>query len=419
MSPTFRALHNPNYRRYALGSLVSNTGTWMQRIAQDWLVLRLTDGSGAALGITTGLQFLPVLLLSPYAGVIADRFPKRRLLQLTQLTMALASLVLGVLAVSGVAEVWQVYVIAFLFGIGSAFDAPARQSFVSEMVGPDDLANAVGLNSATFNVARIVGPAVAGLMIGALGGGASATGWVILINALSYGAVIWQLQHMDTDLLRTPKPVARTPGMLLEGVRYIRSQPKMMMILVMVFFAGTFGMNFQITSALMATEVFGKGAGEYGILGSAMAVGSLTGALLAARRVRIRLRLVAGAALGFGAAEILAGLMPTYVTFALMTPLIGVFTLTMLNSANATMQLESAPALRGRVMALYMTIVMGGTPIGAPIIGWVGQQFGARWTLLGGGMLTILGVVIAVALFARPSRDEADSEPEPVTFQAA
>jgi len=207
--------------------------------------------------------------------------------------------------------------------------------------------------------------------------------------------------------------------MLIEGVRYVRSQPKMMAILVMVFFAGTFGMNFQITSALMATQVFGKGAGEFGILGSAMAVGSLAGALLAARRVRIRLRLVAGAAIGFGAAEIVAGLMPTYVAFAVMCPVIGLCTLTMLNSANATMQLESEPALRGRVMALYMTIVMGGTPIGSPIIGWVGQHFGARWTLLGGGMLTILGVVLAVALFARPRRDEADAEPERITVRVA
>jgi MFS family permease len=420
LSPTFRALHNPNYRRYALGSLLSTTGTWMQRVAQDLLVLRLTDGSGAALGITTGLQFLPVLLMSPYAGVIADRFPKRRLLQLTQLMMAAASLILGVLAVSGVALVWHVYVIAFLFGIGSAFDAPARQSFVSEMVGPDELTNAVGLNSATFNTARIIGPAIAGLMIGALGGGAWATGWVILINALSYGAVIWQLEHMDTTLLRSPRPTARTPGMLLEGVRYIRSQPKMMAILVMVFFAGTFGMNFQITSALMATHVFGKGAGEFGILGSAMAVGSLTGALLAARRTEIRLRLVAGAAVGFGIAEIVAGLMPTYVAFALMCPVIGVCTLTMLNSANATMQLESEPALRGRVMALYMTIVMGGTPIGSPIIGWVGQQFGPRWTVLGGGALVIVGVGLAVALLARLSRDEVGAdETEPYGVQAA
>lgn len=401
MSPTFRALRNPNYRRYLAGSVVSNTGTWMQRVAQDWLVLQLSGNSGTAIGITTGLQFLPVLLLSPYAGVIADRFPKRRLLEVTQLTMALASLLLGVLAVSGAAQTWHVYVIAFAFGIGSAFDAPARQSFVSEMVGPDDVTNAVGLNSATFNVARILGPGLAGLMIGALGGGASATGWVILINAASYAAVIWQLERMDPQLLHTPELRPRTPGMLIEGVRYLRSQPKMVMILVIVFFAGTFGMNFQITSALMATQVYGKGAGEFGILGSAMAVGSLTGALLAARRTRIRLRLMIGAALGFGAAEIVAGLLPTYTAFALFAPVIGLCTLTLLNSANSTLQLESDPALRGRVMALYMTIVMGGTPIGSPIIGWIGEHLGARWTLIVGGGLTMAGVLVAVLVHAR------------------
>src|SRR4051794_15611674 len=226
MSQMFRALErSSNYRLYFAGSVVSNTGTWMQRVAQDWLVLSLPGTGGTELGVTTGLQFLPVLLLSPYAGVIADRFPKRAMLQLTQLSMAISSLTLGVIAVSGHAEVWMVYLLAFLFGIGSAFDAPARQSFVSEMVGQDDLTNAVGLNSATFNTARIIGPALAGLMIGALGGGAEATGWVILINALSYGAVIWQLGHMDTTLLHSPKPVARTPGQLLEGIRYVRSQP--------------------------------------------------------------------------------------------------------------------------------------------------------------------------------------------------
>ena len=401
MSPTFRALRNPNYRLYLAGSVISNTGTWMQRVAQDWLVLHLPGNSGTELGITTGLQFLPILLLSPYAGVVADRFPKRRLLQVTQLTMALASLVLGVIAVLGVAQTWHVYLIAFLFGIGAAFDGPARQSFVSEMVGPDDLTNAVGLNSASFNAARILGPALAGLMIGVLGGGAQATGWVILVNALSYAAVIAQLQRMNLALLHSPELRARTPGMLREGVRYVRSQPKMVLILVIVFFAGTFGMNFQMTSALMATEVFGKGAGEYGILGSAMAVGSLTGALLAARRVRIRLRLLVAAALGFGVAEIVAGLLPTYLAFAVFSPVIGFCTLTLLNSANATMQLESAPELRGRVMALYMTIVMGGTPLGAPVIGWVGQHLGARWTLIVGGALTIAGVLLALAVYAR------------------
>jgi MFS family permease len=401
LSPTFRALHNPNYRRYLAGSVVSNTGTWMQRVAQDWLVLQLPGNSGTALGITTGLQFLPVLLLSPYAGVIADRFPKRRLLQVTQLTMALASLLLGVIAVLGVVQTWHVYVIAFAFGIGSAFDAPARQSFVSEMVDQDEVTNAVGLNSAAFNVARILGPALAGLMIGGLGGGAEATGWVILINAASYAAVIWQLQHMNLALLHPTEIRPRTPGMLVEGVRYVRSQPKMVMILIMVFFAGTFGMNFQITSALMATEVFGKGASEFGVLGSALAVGSLAGALMSARRVTIRMRLLVFAALGFGVAEIVAGLLPSYLAFALFAPVIGFCTLTLLNSANATMQLESDPALRGRVMALYMTIVMGGTPLGSPIIGLIGEHLGARYTLVVGGALTIVGVLVAVLVFAR------------------
>ncbi len=400
MSPTFRALRNHNYRLYVAGTLVSNTGTWMQRVAQDWLVLTL-GGGGTALGITTGLQFLPVLLLSPYAGVIADRFPKRRLLQVTQGAMGVASLLLGLLAVTGVAETWQVYVIAFVFGIGSAFDAPARQSFVSEMVGPDDLTNAVGLNSASFNLARILGPALAGLMIHALGDGTRATGWVILINAVSYLAIIAQLERMDLAQLHPSRPTGRRPGALLEGVRYVRSQPRMVMILVLVFFAGTFGMNFMITSALMATQVFGKGAGEFGVLGSALAVGSLTGALMAARRTTVRLRLLLVAGAGFGAALLVASTLPTFTAFALFAPVIGFCTITMLNSANATIQLSAAPELRGRVMALYMTIVMGGTPLGSPIIGFVGEHFGARWTLVAGGLFTLLGVALAVGVYAR------------------
>jgi MFS family permease len=375
---------------------VSNIGTWMQRVAQDWLVLTIPGNGGAALGITTGLQFLPILLLSPYAGVVADRFPKRRVLQVTQGTMALASLLLGVIAALGVAQTWHVYVIAFAFGIGAAFDGPVRQAFVSEMVGPDDVTNAVGLNSAAFNTARIVGPAVAGLLIGLLGGGMEATGWVILINAASYLAVIWQLEQMDVRALHSPEPAGRRPGMLVEGLRYLRGQPKMLMILVLVFFAGTFGMNFQMTSALMATEVYGKGASEFGLLGSALAFGSLTGALLAARRPRVRIRLLIVAAVGFGVAEIVAGSLPSYVAFALFCPLIGLATITLLNSANATLQVEADPELRGRVMAIYMTIVMGGTPIGAPVIGWIGETYGARWTLIVGGTLVLVGVVLAL-----------------------
>jgi MFS family permease len=401
LSPTFQALSNRNYRLYAAGGVVSNTGTWMQRVAQDWLVLHLPGGNGTALGITTGLQFLPILLLSPYAGLVADRFPKRRLLQVTQLMLAVPALLLGVLAVTGVVQTWHVYALAFVFGVGAAFDGPARQAFVSEMVEPELVTNAVGLNSASFNAARIVGPAVAGLMIAAFGGGALATGWVIVLNALSYSAVIWSLQRMRTTDLHISEPAARGKGMIRDGMRYVRSRADLMLILAIVFFAGTFGLNFQMTSALMATDVFHKGAGEYGLLGSTMAIGSLAGALLAARRGKPRYRLVSGAALVFGTAEVVAGVLPSYVTFALWTPVLGLSALTMITAANATMQLSVAPVMRGRVMALYMMIFMGGTPIGAPIVGWVGEVFGARWTLIGGGGMTVLGTLLAVAVFSR------------------
>lgn len=401
MSPTFRALRNPNYRLYLAGSVISNTGTWLQRTAQDWLVLKPLHGGGTDLGIVTALQFLPVLLLTPYAGVVADRFPKRRMLQVTQLGMASASFVLGMLALSGSAQIWMVYVLSFLFGVASSFDVPARQSFVSEMVGLDDLTNAVGLNSASFNTARIVGPALAGLLIAVFGGGAAATGIVILLNAFSYLAVIYQLQRMNAALLFTPRARARGRGALLDGVRYVRTQPTMLFVLVLVFFAGTFGMNFQITSSMMATQVFGKGAGEFGILGSSLAIGSLCGALMAARRASIPLRLLAFAAAGFGVAELIAGSLPTFAAFALFSPIIGFCTITLLNSSNATIQIESDPAMRGRTMALYVTVVQGGTPLGAPLIGWLGEAYGARWMLWIGGALVLIGVVLAVGLLTR------------------
>ena len=406
MSPTFRALHNRNYRLYAAGGIISNTGTWMQRIAQDWLVLQLHHGSaaqaGTALGVTTGLQFLPILLFSAYAGVVADRFPKRRMLALTQAFMGVTSLVLGVLAVTGAVQPWMVFALAFVFGIGTAFDAPTRQSFVSEMVHPDDLANAVGLNSATFNLARIVGPALSGLLIGALGGGIPATGLVILLNGFSYGFVIFALRRMRAADLTPSALVVRGKGQLREGLRYVRGRRDIMLILAVVFFAGTFGMNFQMTSALMATQTFHKGAGEYGVLGTTMAIGSLAGALLGARRTaRPRAMLVVGAGLVFGVIEIGSGLMPSYLWFALLTPLLGFTVLTMINAANTSVQLSTQPLMRGRVMALYMMIFQGGTPVGAPIVGWVGGTFGARWTLVGGGALTILGILVAVAVFSR------------------
>ncbi|MER7248173.1 MFS transporter [Kribbella sp. NPDC000426] len=395
MSPTFRAFKVRNFRLYASGAIVSNVGTWMQRVAQDWLVLELTH-SGTALGIVTGLQFLPALLLGPYAGLVADRFPKRQVLTVTQIFMATVALTLGGLTIGGVVQTWHVYLLALLFGIGTAFDAPTRQAFVVEMVGRDELSNAVGLNSASFNAARLLGPALAGLLINWIG-----TGPVILVNGFTYAAVILSLRLMRVSELHTPKPAGREKGMIRDGMRYLWRRPDLMMVLVAVFFAGTFGLNFQLTSALMATSVFHKGAGEYGILGSVLAIGSLAGALLAARRVRIRARLVIGAALAFGVAEIVSAVMPTYLTFALVLPIVGLASLTMLTSANATMQLSIEPTMRGRVMALYMTVLMGGTPIGSPFIGWIGQVFGARYSLIVGGGLTVIGTVASVLYFSR------------------
>ena len=401
MSPTFRALAHRNYRLYWSGGLVSNIGTWMQRVGQDWLVLQLSGGNGTALGITTGLQFLPILLLSPYAGAVADRLPKRRLLQLAQIGMAVPALLLGLLAVTGAAQEWHVYVIALMFGVTTAFEAPVRQAFVGELVGPQDLSNAVGLNSASFNAGRIIGPGVAGLLIAAFGSGVRATGLVILLNALSYGAVFLALSLMrdvDVEVLAGDQ---RRRGMVREGLRYILGRGDLVLVVGVMAFVGTFGLNFQLTSALMATHVYGKGAGEYGILGSTMALGSIVGALLAARRERPRLRLVVGAAVAFGFAEILIGLMPTYLTFVVVTPLIGITAMTTITSANTFLQLTVPAALRGRVMALYLMVFMGGTPIGSPLVGWVGESFGARWSLIGGGLASIAGTLVCVALFLR------------------
>ncbi|MFC6154267.1 MFS transporter [Nocardioides yefusunii] len=400
MSPTFKSLSNPNYRLYAAGGVVSNLGTWMQRIAQDWLVLQLATDGAVALGMVTGLQFLPALLLSPFAGIVADRVPKRRLLQLTNIGMAVPAIVLGLLAVTGHAQVWHIYVLALVLGVASAFDAPARHSFVSEMVAEEDLTNAVSLNSASFNVARLVGPALAGVLIAGLGGTAEATGWVILLNAVSYVAPVLALQRMDERRLDVPAPsTARGLDALQEALVYVRRRPDLMLVLAVVFMAGTFGMNFQMTSALMATEVFGKGAGEYGALSTFLAVGSLTGALLAARRSRSNVKRVTVAALVFGALVVVAGLAPSYLTFALLCPVMGFASLTMATSANSYTTVATDPGVRGRVMSLYLMVFMGGTPIGAPLLGWVGEVWGARWTLLLGGSVTVVGVLVAAVLY--------------------
>lgn len=388
-----------NYLLYFFGSLTSNVGTWMARVAQDWLVLMiLTDRSSSALGLVTGLQFLPIALLAPYGGAVTDRVSKRRLLVFTQAAMALTGAVLALLVLTDTAALWHVYVLATMTGIASAFDNPARQAFVSEMVPRHLLSNAVGLNSASFNSARLIGPAVAGLTIGAWG-----VGPAMVVNAVSFVAVIVALAAMRPDELH---PAERsTKGGVREGLRYVRSRPDIVVLLVVVFMLGTFGMNFQISNALMATAVFGLGAEEFGLLGSVMAVGSLAGALLAARRSLPTMRLVLGALAGFAVATTALGLAPNYVVYAVLLVPVGLCALTVMTAANATVQLSTDPGMRGRVMALYMAIFMGGTPLGAPFVGWLGDVAGPRWTVLIGAVATgLTALAVAVYLARRRGR---------------
>ncbi|MGV1009259.1 MAG: MFS transporter [Dermatophilaceae bacterium] len=396
MSPTFRALSHRNYRIYAAGAVVSNVGTWMGRVGQDWLVLtQLTDHSAAALGLVTGLQFLPFLLLAPWAGTLVDRFAKRRIILVTQSVLALTALALAVLVLTGAVQLWQVYVLAFVQGVTTALDTPARQTFVSEMVPRRDLSNAVGLNSASFNAGRLVGPGLAGVLIAAFG-----TGVAMLLNGLSFLAVVVSVLALRSADLR-PAPLARGKGQMRQGLAYVRGRRDLKLILTLIFVLGTFGMNFQITMALMATTVFHKGAGEFGLLGSIMAVGSLTAALLAARRERPRLRVLLLALAGFTVASLAAALAPTYATFALALIPCGLTALTAMTTANALVQLSVDPAMRGRVMALYMAVFMGGTPLGAPVIGWLGDVAGARWTIGIGTVAVGLALVVVAVMLMR------------------
>jgi hypothetical protein len=393
-----RALRNQNYRRYFAANFVSNTGNSLHWLAQDWLVLRLS-GSGIALGVTTGLQFLPILILVPYGGVLADRVAKRSLLQVTQLGMAMPSLMLGRVAIFGLAKVWMVYVLIAGFGIASALDAPARQSFVSEMVEREDLASAVGLNAMSENVARMLGPAIAGLFIGALGDDARACGWVTALNGLTYFLVILQLRRMDFNHLLSASPLPRVPGMLSRGLQYVRSRPDFVMVLMITLFVGAFSMSMQVTLALMATRVFNAGAGAFGPLGSALAVGSLAGAFLGAWRSAIRLRLMVLSGTGYGIAQIVAGLQPSYLAFACVAPVMGYLSMTAIYAANGFLQLASDPAMRGRVMAHYVMAFVGAVPVSSAAIGTVGEALGPRWALVGSGLVVLLGVGLALVTF--------------------
>ncbi|MBB3229101.1 MFS family permease [Luteibacter sp. Sphag1AF] len=395
MIRTFRSLRTYNYRVWASGAIVSNIGTWMQRTAQDWLVLtQLTHQNATSVGIVMALQFGPHMLLLPVTGFAADHLNRRKLLLATQAAMGVLALGLGLLTLSGHVQLWHVYIFAFLLGCATAFDSPARQTFVGDLVPDEDLSNAVGLNSTSFNAARMIGPAVAGVLIAVVG-----TGWVFVLNAASFLAVIGSLNLMRVSELRPRERAVRTRGSFVEGFRYVWRRPDLKAALFMLFLVGTFGLNFPIFISTMSVGVFHAGSREYGLLTSVMAIGTVAGALLAAGRARPRLELLAGSAALFGAGCLLAAVMPTYGWFGLALVVIGVASQTFTTTTNTTVQLSTEPQMRGRVMAILLAIALGGTPIGAPIVGWVADVMGPRWALGIGGLAGLAAA--AVGIYAR------------------
>ena len=401
VASTFRSLRSFNFRLWTAGALVSNIGTWMQRVAQDWLVLtQLTHHDASALGIVMGLQFAPQLLLLPWTGSAADRLNQRKLLTLTQATMGLFALILGILTIGGVIRLWHVYVLAFLTGCAAALDAPVRQTFVAEMVGDEDLPNAVALNSTSFNAAQMIGPAGAGLLIAKVG-----IGWAFLLNGLSFAAVLLSLSFFRLHELHASARAQRTTSGFVEGFRYVWKRPDLRAILIMLFLIGTFGLNFPIFIATMAVNVFHSEARAFGLLSSIMAVGSLSGALFAAGRKKpASLSMGAGV---FGLGCTLAAVAPGYWWFAAALAVTGAATLALTNGTNSIMQLSTEPAMRGRVMALRVAIALGGTPIGAPIVGWVANHFGPRWALgigAGAGFTAALVATFILSSQKEPSR---------------
>ncbi|MFI2379380.1 MFS transporter [Streptomyces sp. NPDC018964] len=391
----FSSLKVRNYRLFFIGQVVSNIGTWMQRIAQDWLVLGLT-GSSAAVGITTALQFLPMLLFGLYGGVLVDRLRKRPTLLVTQTAMALTSLALAALTLTDRVEVWHIYVAAFALGLATVVDNPARQSFVSELVGPGQLQNAVSLNSANFQSARLVGPAVAGLLITGVG-----TGWAFLLNGLSFVAPLAGLMLMRARELHAVERAPRGKGQLREGLRYVTGRPELIWPIVLVGFIGTFAFNFPVYLSAFADDVFHGGAGTYSMFNTLMAVGSVSGALLAARRGTARLRLLILAALAFGTLEILAAASPELWMFALIMVPLGLFSMTVNVTTNTSLQMATDPAMRGRVMALYMMVFLGGSPVGAPIVGWITDTYGARVGFAAGGAVAVAAAAVIGLILAR------------------
>ena len=406
---SWRALRHYNYRILYPASLLSNIGTWAQRIAQDWLVMELTNNNAIALGAVTALQFLPSLLLSLWGGLLADQFDKRKLLFITNLGGGLGSALLGILVLVNAVQMWHVYTLAFVVGIFSAIDAPIRISFNSELVGKDDLPNAVSLNSANFNLGRLIGPASSGFLIAAFGTGPS-----FIINSLTYVAIMIALGRMKLDELHIKAKPNRDAG-LREAFRYVKSKRNIWIVMMTVFFATTFGLNYQIFMAVMSTTVFGKGPTEFGALGTILAIGSFSGALLAARLEHMRRpSVIALGAVGFGLSLTTIAFAPTYELFALGLPLGGCVALLTLVSANSYVQTSTTPELRGRVMGIYLLIFMGGTPIGSPLIGFVADAIGIRETVFACGLIVVFGGLLAIWLL-RGGRSDAQGNTEPPT----
>ena len=384
----WRSFRHRNYRILFAANGLSNIGTWAQRIAQDWLVLELTNNSGTALGLVTALQFAPVLLFSLHGGAMADRVNKRLALVWTNLGGFVFAALLGVLVLAGLVEMWHVYACALGLGISSAVDAPIRQSFNAEVVGRKDLPNAVSLNSANFNAGRLVGPALSGFVIAAVGNGPS-----FIYNAISYLFVIAALLVMRENEFFIPEK-KETQGNIREGMQYVAARPDLYVIMLVVFFIATFGLNFQIYNALMATTVFGKGPASFGLMGTYMAIGSLSGALVSARFEKYRNTLfVIKMAAVFSVAVGVLSIAPNYTIYVALLPLGGFTALITLITANSLIQTKSDPAVRGRVTGLYLLIFMGGTPFGSPIIGWVAENVGARMTIALFSGISLIAVV--------------------------
>lgn len=396
----FRSLRVYNYRLWAMGALVSNVGTWMQRVAQDWLVLTvLTHHNASAVGITMALQLGPQLVLSPLAGFAADHFDRRKLIMATQALLGLLALGLGLATVTGVVALWQVYLFALGLGCVTAFDAPTRQTFVNDLVGEKYLSNAVALNSTSFNSARMVGPAVAGLLIAVVG-----IGWVFLINAVSFAAVLASLRLIRVSELHASRRPPRRARGLTEGFGYAWRRRDLRAMLIMLFLIGTFGFNFPIFISTMSVTVFHGHAGQYGLLTSALAIGSIGGAMLAAKREQPSMRLLCMATLCFGVFCGLAAIAPDEWLFAAALVCTGFAALTFGTATNSLMQLTTEPTMRGRVMALRIAIVRGGTPVGAPIVGWLADHAGPRWAMLAGVGAGIMASMVALGQWRRERR---------------